>query len=319
MGAKRRPAQDTRAMPIRFHGGLLGLQNLAQIGHVLGEGAAAGGGGRGPRLRLFPFEALLDGHVAGALQGVQMRAEIAVGRLNQRAQLGEFDRAARRQRVQRPFADTIDYHDLYLGLNDADTPPSIKDMFTYNPDKAKQLLKDAGFPSGFKASILLSSAASADVDYYSIIKDMWSKIGIDLSLDVVDPGTFQNRQASRNYTMTNGTTAPAATFYTGVAYVGSGQIANLGNLNDPVVNQALTEIQTQVISDIPGAMKSWREKIAKYVVDQAYAIPNVIGYNYNIWWPWVRGYSGEGPVSYAQTIWMNYVWYDTAMKKSMGH
>ena len=223
------------------------------------------------------------------------------------------------QIITYPFADTNDYHDLYLGINDPDLPASIKELFSYNPDKARQLLKDAGFPNGFKTSILLSTAVASDVDYYSIIKDMWSKIGIDLSFDLADAGSFASRQASRSYVITNGTTAPCATFYLGVAYQGQGGNANLGNLNDPVVNQALVDIRTQALSDLPKAMQMWREKLAKYVVDQAYAIPNVIGYNYNLWWPWLKGYSGEGPVSYAQTIWPNYVWYDSALKKSMGH
>jgi len=218
-----------------------------------------------------------------------------------------------------PFADMIDYHDLYLGINDPDTPASVKELFTYNPDKAKALLKEAGFPNGFKTSILLSGQIQSDVDYYSIIKDMWGKAGIDLSLDLAEAGPFASRQAARSYVMTNGTTAPAATFYLGVAYIGAGGNANLGNLNDPVVNQALTDVRVQALTDLPKAMQLWREKLAKYVLDQAYAIPNVIGYNYNMWWPWLRNYSGEGPVSYAQTIWMNYVWFDSDLKKSMGH
>jgi peptide/nickel transport system substrate-binding protein len=218
-----------------------------------------------------------------------------------------------------PFADTKDYHDLYLGLDDADTPASVKDLFTYNPDKAKQLLKDAGFPNGIKTKLMLSTTDTNGIDYYSIIKDMWSKVGIDLSFDLSDPATYNNRQASRSYELTTGTTAPNATFYLGVAYQGTGQISNLGNLNDPTVNAALDEVRATAVTDLPAAMKVWREKLAKYVLDQAFAIPNVIGYNYNLWWPWLGGYSGEGPTSYAQTIWPNYIWYDSALKKSMGY
>ena len=228
-------------------------------------------------------------------------------------------RGGKGQIITYPFADTIDYHDLYLGLNDPDMPATVKELFSYNPTKAKQLLAEAGYPNGFKTSVLLSTAAAENVDYYSIIKDMWAKIGIELTLDLADPGTFANRQAGRNYDMTNGTTAPAATFYLAVAYQGSGGNANLGNLNDPVVNAALKEINVLALTDLPGAMKLWREKLAKYVLDQAYAIPNVIAYNYNVWWPWLANYSGEGPVSYAQTVWPNYVWIDQALKKSMGY
>ena len=228
-------------------------------------------------------------------------------------------RGGKGQIVTYPFADTKDYHTLFLGLDDPDTPASVKELFSYNPDKAKQLLKEAGFPNGFKTSLLLSSTNTAGIDYYSIIKDMWIKVGIDLTLDLRDSGTVTNLNTSRNYAMTTGTTAPAATFYLGVAYQGTGQNSNLGNLNDPIVNAALVEIRVATLTDIEQAMKIWREKIAKYVLDQAYAIPNVLEFNHNFWWPWVRGYSGEGPVSYAQTIWPSYVWYDTALKKSMGY
>jgi len=217
-----------------------------------------------------------------------------------------------------PFADMKDYHDLYLGINDADTPASVKQLFAYSPDDAKKLLADAGFPNGFETTILLTAADPAAADYYAIIKDMWSKIGIKLTLDIRENTVYAGLQASRTYAMTTGTTAPAATFYLGVAYQGTGQNANLGNLNDPVVNAALKDINVAALTDLPQAMQLWREKLAKYVVDQAYAIPNVIGYNYNIWWPWLANYSGEGPVSYAQTTWPNYVWYDQALKKSMG-
>ena len=218
-----------------------------------------------------------------------------------------------------PFADTADYHDLYLGINDSDTPASIKQLFTYNPDGAKKLLADAGYPNGFETTILLTAADPASADYYSIIKDMWSKIGIKLTLDIKENTVYSGLQASRTFAMTTGTTAPAATFYLGVAYQGTGQISNLGNLNDPTVNAALKDVNTAALTDLPSAMKIWREKLAKYVVDQSFAITNVIGYNYNIWWPWLVNYTGEGPVSYAQTVWPNYVWIDQALKKSMGH
>lgn len=217
-----------------------------------------------------------------------------------------------------PFADTKDYHDLYLGINDADTPASTKQLFTYNPDGAKKLLADAGYPNGFETTILLTAADPASADYYSIIKDMWSKIGIKLTLDIKENTVYSGLQASRTFAMTTGTTAPAATFYLGVAYQGTGQISNLGNLNDPTVNAALKDVNAAALTDLPNAMKIWREKLAKYVVDQSFAITNVIGYNYNIWWPWLANYTGEGPVSYAQTTWPNYVWIDQSLKKSMG-
>jgi hypothetical protein len=67
------------------------------------------------------------------------------------------------------------------------------------------------------------------------------------------------------------------------------------------------------------ARSIFREKISKYVLDQAYAIPNIQGVTYTLWWPWIKGYSGERSIGYDNTIWQQYVWIDKAMKKSMGY
>ncbi|MFC2060453.1 hypothetical protein ACFLTZ_05125 [Chloroflexota bacterium] len=46
------------------------------------------------------------------------------------------------------------------------------------------------------------------------------------------------------------------------------------------------------ITDLLEAMKIHKELMV-YVLDQAFAIPNAISYNYTFWWPWVKNYSGE--------------------------
>ena len=148
---------------------------------------------------------------------------------------------------------------------------------------------------------------------------MLSKVGVDMALDIRAAAVVNTILIARTHeAMAPTTTAPAATFYLGVAFQGIGQY-NLSMLNDPVINSALDEVRLTALTDITKAMKIWREKIAKYSLDQAFAIPNVIGYNYTFWWPWVKGYSGEGPTSYAQTIWPIYVCYDKDLKKSMGY
>ena len=52
-----------------------------------------------------------------------------------------------------PYYDCKEYADLYLGLDDPEMPASVKELYSYNPDKAKELLKEAGYPNGFKTSL----------------------------------------------------------------------------------------------------------------------------------------------------------------------
>ena len=100
------------------------------------------------------------------------------------------------QIVTYPFPDTTDYHALYLGINDPDAPPEMKDLYTYDPDKAKQLLAQAGYPNGLTTSIVLNSSDQPTVDYYTMLTGMWSKIGVTLKLDIKENAVYNNIKTS---------------------------------------------------------------------------------------------------------------------------
>ncbi len=56
----------------------------------------------------------------------------------------------------------------------------------YNVEKARQLLADAGYP-GIKTKMLLRSGA---LDLATVIKNYLAEVGIEVSLDVADPGRY---------------------------------------------------------------------------------------------------------------------------------
>lgn len=57
----------------------------------------------------------------------------------------------------------------------------------YNPEKAKQLLAEAGYPNGFKTSILAESTAQ---DEGAAVQAYLAAVGIDAKLDLADLGRF---------------------------------------------------------------------------------------------------------------------------------
>jgi peptide/nickel transport system substrate-binding protein len=59
----------------------------------------------------------------------------------------------------------------------------------YNPDKAKELLKQAGYPNGFKTTILLSDSPSGR-DAVASLQDYLGKVGIIVEPDVADLGRY---------------------------------------------------------------------------------------------------------------------------------
>ena len=55
-------------------------------------------------------------------------------------------------------------------------------------------------------------------------------------------------------------------------------------------------------------------------MEQAWMIPYPRTYNYTLWWPWLKNYSGEQMVGYFDVnFWTPYVWIDQNLKKSMGY
>jgi peptide/nickel transport system substrate-binding protein len=214
-----------------------------------------------------------------------------------------------------PCSDVQDYHELYLEFKDYSD--AAKELYSYNPEKARQLLKEAGYPNGFKTSIICTNEW---IDFFSIYKDYFSKIGIDMALDIKTPQVLFNMTnlIPKTFTqMAQGDTAPIAVFYNGQQISGQGQ-NNRSMVNDPFVNDQIAKIKLTAITDIHQAMAMYKE-LTKYVVEQAFAVPAVVGSYYVLWWPWLGGYSGERFIGYDDSIWPAYIWYDQDLKKAMGH
>ncbi len=60
----------------------------------------------------------------------------------------------------------------------------------YNPDMAKQLLNDAGYPTGLKTKMLVDSSNPVAVDLATAIKQDLDAVGITTDLDLADHGRF---------------------------------------------------------------------------------------------------------------------------------
>ena len=76
-------------------------------------------------------------------------------------------------------------------------PQDAQQLFTYNPDKAKQLLAAAGYPNGFETSIVCGSSDAAD--FLSIVAADYAKVGVKLDIKQVEATVFTSIVRGRNY------------------------------------------------------------------------------------------------------------------------
>ncbi|MGQ9858121.1 MAG: ABC transporter substrate-binding protein [Thermodesulfobacteriota bacterium] len=66
-------------------------------------------------------------------------------------------------------------------------------MYPYDPDKAKALLKEAGYPNGFEATIKLPDRYSYARRSGEVIADMLAKVGIKLKIEIIEWGQWIDR------------------------------------------------------------------------------------------------------------------------------
>lgn len=68
--------------------------------------------------------------------------------------------------------------------------PKAETVYTYDPERAKELLAEAGYPDGFDLEITVPSSYSQHVDTAQIIADELSQIGVRTTINQVEWSTW---------------------------------------------------------------------------------------------------------------------------------
>jgi peptide/nickel transport system substrate-binding protein len=108
-------------------------------------------------------------------------------------------------RVRQAFAYAIDRSEIvsrvYKGINAKDALSLVPDVFpgyspafqkySYDPDKAKQLLAAAGYPNGIDITLTFSTRDPGDSDLAVVLQSETAKAGIRLNLKQMEHSAFQ--------------------------------------------------------------------------------------------------------------------------------
>ncbi len=210
-----------------------------------------------------------------------------------------------------PLCNITDLADLYTPLDKM--PQAAQDLYKFDQAKAKKLLADAGYPSGFKTSIV---CWNINVDMLSLIKAYWAQIGVDLTLDVKEYTVYSSIARGRTHEQMVynylGTTPNTWDLKWGIP----GLQQNMSYIDDKRVNDTYNTIWNNYF-DVAKRKAAVRD-LFPYTIEQAWFIQPPNPYVYEAWWPWVKNYHGEVNVGYMDNynagIW---VWLDQALKKKI--
>lgn len=121
--------------------------------------------------------------------------------------------------------------------------PELVDYYTYDVEKAKQLLTDAGYPDGFDLDITVPSNYQPHVDTATVIADQLKKIGVNVNIKSVDWETWLNKvYLGRDYQSTViGVDASMMTARAMLERFNSDSGSNFTNFSDPEYDKTFKE------------------------------------------------------------------------------
>jgi len=216
------------------------------------------------------------------------------------------------------YATTVPYgmmgeamHGSYIPFDE--WPEDVKATYTYDPEGAKQLLADAGYPDGFTFTFDITVA---DSDLAQLLKSYWAEIGAEAELNVQEVTTVWNRGMAGEPNMTRfGFRGENDTHFTRIASYTSENQQNWHKGNDPVFDELVEKIYAETNYD--EMMKFVREADLIYST-QHWTIYTPLNASFVFSQPWLKGgWNGEngmgGPQYY--TVWSRY-WVDQEMMRS---
>lgn len=197
-------------------------------------------------------------------------------------------------------------------------PESVRKLYVYNPEKAKKLLAEAGYPKGFTFKVQVCSCNPDQMELLSLIAAYLEQVGVKLDIQPMEYGSFLSTILSKTHApgLLSSTphSNPTTTLRTNFL---PGQQANTSIYRDPEYDRRLAEAYAE--QDEPKRQAMIKE-LTREIVDKAPYIWLPTPYVFTAWWPWVKNYGGElraganrpGPI-YAR------IWLDQEMKKKMGY
>jgi len=218
----------------------------------------------------------------------------------------------RAEKLAWPVLPIAEYQHFYTPLEEL--PASVRELYEYHPDKAKQLLAEAGYADGFKAEVVCYAPY---IDVLSIIKDYWSKVGVDLEIAVKEYAAYRSLGYKREFKdMYISFGSPSIPF--GFVKLKAGLMNNHMGVDDPKINEAWETVNAdEGYFDFAKKGQLYKPLIP-YILEQAYVLALPGPYKYHFWQPWLENYHGEMQVGYITHYdFCKYVWLDQDLKYEM--
>ena len=196
-------------------------------------------------------------------------------------------------------------------------PQEVQELFTYNPEKARALLKEAGVPEGFTFDVQVCSCSPSNMDMIPLLESYLQKVGISIKIKPMEYASFLSAMTTKThgpgYLLNSGHVNPITTLRKSFV---TGQTWNPSQYSSEHYDEQIRLVHLE--RDEKKRIVMLRE-LTRLILAEAPYIWLPTAYNHTAWWPWVKNYGGElrvgavrpGPI-YGR------IWIDEKLKAELG-
>ena len=210
-------------------------------------------------------------------------------------------------------------------------PADLQAEYSYNPEKAEQLLDEAELPrsaDGVRLRVTYDHRDVIDLGWLEIVAGYWKEIGVEVEITVMDTGAWVDRRARGLYEMTTGdsgwdqTPAQNMNFYEAVYnYQGTGSFKQIGEYVGGVRDATMDRLFEAYLAatskkDYIPIFKEYNE----YIMRQHFQVYGHKAPFFQVAHSWVKGFNGETQLNASEELlYLTRIWLDQDLKRQMGY
>jgi len=171
-----------------------------------------------------------------------------------------------------------------------DWPQTLKDKYSYNPTKAKELLSEAGYPDGFKTSMVMPNMLTVELP--QIIKSYFSEVGVDMEITVLDTNVYGSMIMDKKWDQMHYFMGVPSPWMQLLNFTSKGQ--DWGRHNDSNLETLVEQLgEAPTLDDA----KKLSVEADKYAIENIMVMRTPGEYSYQYWQSYIKGSSGEGRIA----------------------